>query len=112
MELLVAQVEELNTEDTLIFHSHAYTYHGFDLYSDLESKVYNPEGNLPYYEGLAALVEDDYYKETEIPAHEQIFVIYLWSPDSELTKTLEKNYQKTDNYDYHGNLHLEIWKLK
>ena len=110
MRALVEQVEALDTEDTFILHPHAYTYHGFDLYSELDSKVYDPNEDLPYYEGLAALNEDDYYRDVEIPVYEQVFAIYLWEADPALTEELEKNYQKTDNYDYQGNLHLEIWQ--
>ncbi|MBD3280364.1 hypothetical protein GF389_02475 [Candidatus Dojkabacteria bacterium] len=112
MEELVTQVETVNDQDTLILHPHAYTFHGFDVYSDLDSYVYSPTDDLPYFEGLAALTEKDYYRNVEIRDYNQVLVIYLWGEDERLTVELEKNYKKTDNYDYAGNLHLDIWTLK
>ncbi|MBN1331396.1 glycosyltransferase family 39 protein [Candidatus Dojkabacteria bacterium] len=112
MKDLIAQVEVLNSEESLILHSHAYTNHGFKIYSNLRSQIYNPQDNLPYYEGLAVLSEDDYFRQTAVAGYKQVFVIYLWDEDQDLAGELEKNYKKSDNYDYSGNLHLDIWTLK
>jgi len=111
---LVVKVESVYNEGDLIVHPTAYSYYAFDLYSNLDSRIYDPDFKLEYYQGLAVLSEDDYIRERQIQTDsKQIFVVYLWGESKELKElrqVLENNYKKIDAYNYDGDLHLEIWQ--
>lgn len=112
-----AHQRELNQDidyqaNDLILHSRAFTHHSFNVYSDLPNYIYNPEDNLLYYEGLAVINEDDYYKEHSIQGYDRVWVLYLWSPKKQVTRELERNYNLKYQKDYQGKLHLELWEQK
>jgi mannosyltransferase len=97
-------------QNDLILHTHAYTHHAFNVYSKLPNQIYNPDNNLPYYEGLSVIKEQDYYKQKEIIGYKRVWVIYLWGERPELTEQLIKNYHLIKTTDYEGNLHMQLWE--
>jgi len=97
-------------ESDLILHSNAYTHHAFNIYADLPNLIYNPEDDLPYYEGLAVVEEGDYYRNKKTDRYERVWVIYLWRGKERVSGELEQNHHLVKSNHYEGDLHLDLWK--
>jgi uncharacterized membrane protein len=64
----------------IILHPHAYTYHSFNYYSDLPNYIYDPNRNLPHFEGLAYISDGDYY-DGNLAEFTRLWTMYLWNDD-------------------------------
>lgn len=110
---MTALVRDIDyNKDDLIIHTNAFTHHAFNIYSNLPNQIYNPDDDLLYYEGLAVIDETDYYRNRSIEHYKRVWVIYLWSPKQHITRELEKNYKLIHKFNYHGQLHMELWENK
>ncbi len=73
----------------IILHPHACTYHSFNYYSDLPNYIYDPNRNLPHFEGLAYLSDEDYY-DGSLAKFTRIWTLNLWN-DEGFEKALRTN---------------------
>ena len=64
----------------IILHPHAYTYHSFNYYSDLPNYIYDPNRNLPHFEGLAYISDGDYY-DGNLAEFTRLWTLNLWNDD-------------------------------
>lgn len=114
MKTLITDLEQVTQDDTLVLHSHAYTHHAFNLYTDIPNKVYNPDQSLPYFEGLAVLRENDYHDKTDFSEYEKVIVIYLeeTAKETEPTQILRQSFLLSKSYNYSDQLYMDIWIRK
>jgi hypothetical protein len=64
----------------IILHPHAFTFHSFNYYSDLPNYIYDPNRNLPHFEGLAYISDGDYY-DGNLADFTRLWTLYLWNDD-------------------------------
>ncbi len=64
----------------IILHPHAFTYHSFNYYSDIPNYIYDPNRNLPHFEGLAYISDGDYY-DGNLADFTRLWTMYLWKDD-------------------------------
>ncbi len=111
MSSLVKDIE-FNPENEIILHTNAYSQHAFIYYSDFESKIYNPDDKLPYFEGLSVIKETDYYRDEEISGYKRVWVVYMLGQKKHITQVLKENYTLSEIKNYPGKVHLELWEQK
>ena len=95
----------------IILHPHACTYHSFIYYSDLPSYIYDPNRNLPHFEGLAYISDEDYY-DGSLAKYTRIWTLNLWHDDG-FEKDLSTNgFVEVKAEHFGGGLFLKLMVKK
>jgi uncharacterized membrane protein len=102
---------EFDPPTDIILHPHAYTYHSFNYYSDLPNYIYDPNRNLPHFEGLAYISDEDYY-DGDLAEFTRIFTMYLGN-DKDLERHLStQGFEAVQTKHFGNGLFVKLWAKK
>lgn len=102
---------EFDPATDIILHPHAYTYHSFNYYSDLPNYIYDPNRNLPHFEGLAYISDEDYY-DGDLAEFTRIFTLYLWNDDGFERHLSTHGFEAVETKKFGNGLCVRLWGKK
>ncbi|MBW7989255.1 MAG: hypothetical protein FVQ84_04455 [Planctomycetes bacterium] len=102
---------EFDPATDIILHPHASTFHSFKYYSDFPSYIYNPNRDIPYYEGLAYISGGDYY-DGHLAKYMRLWIMNL-GKDGRFERDLTRHgFIKVKKKHFGRRLFVDLWLLK